>query len=190
MQWQHPQWSWLTIIWNILLGVFRCHLSGFALCIVLHQYVLGPPKQVRGKHNASKSLLMITDSTDKRAEKIYQASQREQQYTIIASKLSNKNTSIEIVCICSTTCLMLAGMKVVRGSPRTHGLYETSRRTHSQDLRMMSCSWAWCFRCTKMFTAFPWWKKYTAIYAMWLPTLRTLWYSVPSYSENHKQDWG
>ena len=47
-------------------------------------------KQVSGKHNASKSLIMITESTDKRSEKIFQASQREQQYTVIASKLANK----------------------------------------------------------------------------------------------------
>jgi len=33
---------------------------------------------------------MITESTDKRSEKIYQGSQREQQYTVIASKLTNK----------------------------------------------------------------------------------------------------
>jgi len=48
------------------------------------------PQQVSGKHNASKSLLMITESTDKRSEKIYQRSQREQQYTVIASKMTNK----------------------------------------------------------------------------------------------------
>ena len=48
------------------------------------------PQQVSGKYNASKSLLMITESTDKRSEKIYQGSQREQQYTVIASKLTNK----------------------------------------------------------------------------------------------------
>ncbi len=33
---------------------------------------------------------MITESTDKRSEKIYQGSQREQQHTVIASKLTNK----------------------------------------------------------------------------------------------------
>ena len=43
-----------------------------------------------GKHNVSKSLLMITESTDERSEKIIFGSQREQQYTVIASKLTNK----------------------------------------------------------------------------------------------------
>lgn len=43
-----------------------------------------------GKYNASKSLLMITESTDKRSERIFFGSQREQQYTVIGSKLSNK----------------------------------------------------------------------------------------------------
>ena len=47
-------------------------------------------QQVSGKHNLSKSLLMITQSTDNCSEKIFLGSQREQQYTVIASKLTNK----------------------------------------------------------------------------------------------------
>ena len=43
-----------------------------------------------GKHNVSKSLLMITESTDERSEKINFCSQRELQCTVIASKLTNK----------------------------------------------------------------------------------------------------
>jgi hypothetical protein len=35
-------------------------------------------QQVSGKHNLSKSLLMITQSTDNRSEKIFLGSQREQ----------------------------------------------------------------------------------------------------------------
>ena len=74
--------------------MFRCHVISIAFfkhCFpirFLQRFC--PPQQVSGKHNTSKSLLMITESTDKRSEKIYQGSQREQQYTVIASKLTNK----------------------------------------------------------------------------------------------------
>jgi len=46
--------------------------------------------QVSSKFNASKSLMMITEATNSRSDKIYLSSHREEQYSVISSKLTNK----------------------------------------------------------------------------------------------------
>ncbi len=46
--------------------------------------------QVSSKFNASKSLMMITDTTNYRCDQIFLRSHREEQYAVISSKLPNK----------------------------------------------------------------------------------------------------
>ena len=46
--------------------------------------------QVSSKFNASKSLMMITDTTNNRCDQIFLRSHREEQYAVISSKLPNK----------------------------------------------------------------------------------------------------
>ena len=127
------------------------------MCVAFFHYLPQIPvlshQQVSGKHNLSKSLLMITQSTDNRSEKIFLGSQREQQYTVIASKLTNKR-------LFNRNCVyMLNEPDVWRELPPTHGLYGTFRRTLNQYSTMMCWTWGSCFPSSEMFTVCPWPRK-------------------------------
>jgi hypothetical protein len=129
------------------------------MCVAFFRYLPQVPvlslQQVSGKHNLSKSLLMITQSTDNRSEKIFLGSQREQQYTVIASKLTNKR-------LFNRNCVYMlnrmydeSGDEIVQELLPTHGLYGTSRRTLNQYSTMMCCTWGSSFPSSGMFTACP-----------------------------------
>ena len=133
--------------------------------------------QVSSKFNASKSLMMITETTNNRSDQIYLSSHCEEQYSVILSKFTNKK-------LFTRKCVDIM-----------NDIYDYRSAEHCARVAMDSwivwnfhldigpkfdndlLSLGKIFPCSKMCTMFCWKRKIHR------------WYSMHSYSLNHGQNW-